>query len=283
MVSKSPKPPDPADTTRAQAQANKEAVRESALVNQIQQVTPFGTETFTGEIGTPERTRTVSLTPTGQQTLDAQQRIALALAGFGEDQLGTVRQAFQNPLSFEGLTPIPGREDLLAGAQGLEQATFDRGRNLLQPQFDEQRRSLEVQLANQGIPRGSQAFNDAFDRLDRAQNEAFENLSLSAVGAGRQEQSRLAGLAQALRQQDISETLALRSQPINELAALLQGAPAIGTPSFQAPAQFGVQAPDAAGAILADFNARQAQANQSQANLFGGLSGLGSIALGGLF
>src|SRR5690606_19668276 len=89
---------------------------------------------------------------------------------------------------------------------------------------------------------------------------------------------------QAQRQQGINETLTQRSQPLNELAALIQGAPAIGTPQFNTPAQYGVQPADVMGATAVNqqgrwnaYNAAQQQQNAMLSGLFG-LGGAGIIA-----
>lgn len=273
---------DPVAASNAQALANKEAVRESARVNQINQVTPFGTETYTGGIGKPNRTRTIELTPEGQQQLDYQNQIGSGLLGLGANNLvGQTTDALGQPLDFSGLQQISGAGDLQNQAAGLEQATYQRGLNLLQPQIDTARRREETRLANQGIAEGSDAWRRAWEDFDRGSQLQLENLALSSVGAGRQEQSRLAGLEQGIRQQQIGELLTERGQPINELSALLQGAPAIGLPQFQQPAQYAVQSPDLLGAygLNAQLGA-QRQANNSA--LWGaGIGALGSIG-GGL-
>ena len=55
----SSKPPqtDPQQIAAAQAQANRDAVVASAQYNQINEKTPFGDLTYSGELGTPGRTR----------------------------------------------------------------------------------------------------------------------------------------------------------------------------------------------------------------------------------
>lgn len=280
-----PSPPDPVATANAQAAANAAAVRESALVNQINQITPFGSETFTGEIGTPGRTRITALDPADAANLGTQRRIGAGLFGIGENALlGQAQGALGSPLDFSGLPQISGAGDLAGAAQPLEQATFQRGLNLLQPGLDQRERDLEVRLANQGIPRGSDAFNEATGNFERGRAQQLENLSLSSVGAGRAEQSRLFGLEQTARQQGLSELLTQRSQPINELSALLRGGPSIQGPQFAPPAQFGVAPPDVQGAINNAFAIQSQQAQQGNSDLFGGLFGLGQAAiLGGLF
>ena len=280
----SPSPPDPFATANAQAQANSAAVRESALVNQINQVTPFGTETFTGEVGEPDRLRTIALNPADQANLEQQRGISSGLFGVGQGSLLPQLQGQLGAgLDFSGLPQISGAADLAGAAQPLEQATFQRGLNLLQPGFERREEDLRVRLANQGIAQGSEAFTGAVDDFERSRQQQLENLSLSSVGAGRAEQSRLFGLEQAARQQGLSELLTQRTQPINELSALLQGAPSIQGPQFQPPAQFGVAPPDVQGAINNAFAIQSQQAGQQQSNLFGGLFGLGSAALLGGF
>lgn len=270
--------PDPVATAQAQGAANQAAVRESALVNQINQVSPFGTETYTGAIGSPGRTRTTALTPEGQQQLDLQNQIGTGLLGLGSNPLlSQVEGAVGTPLNFEGLQGISGAGDLEGQGAGLEQATFQRGQNLLQPDMDRQRDQLTTQLANQGIPEGSEAYNEAVGRMERGQQSQLENLALSSVGAGRAEQTRLAGLEQGIRQQQIQERLTERGQPINELAALLQGAPAIQGPQFQTPLQYNVgPAPYLSAQQLATGVGVSNAQNQGQigAGLLGGVGSL---------
>ena len=279
---KPPSPPDPVATTQAQAAANKEAVLESAKVNQIGQRTPFGDVSFTGRVGKPNRTRIVTLPADQQAALDQQNQLALSLSRFGNQLLPQVTSAFDQPLSFEGLTEIPGQDDLNAGAEAVERATFARARGLLDPVFSDQERALETRLVNQGLPQSGEAFRDQFEDFRRSKNEAFNNAALDSVRAGRAERSRLVGEGLGLRNQGLSERLTARSQPINELAALLQGSPAINAPNFAPPAQFGVQPADAIGAQQLNQNAQLAAfnaANQRQSGLFGGLFDLGAAGL----
>lgn len=279
-----PPAPDPAATAQAQAQANKEAVLESAKVNQINEVSPYGNLTYTGEIGSPERTRTLTLDPAQQQQLEGQRSLANALTSFGNNTLvPQVQSAFNAPLDFSGaygsntLFGAGADANLNAGAQAVERATFDRGLNLLQPEFDRQEDRLLSRLANQGIPQGTEAFGDAYQQFTSPRDQALENLALSAVGAGRNEQSRMINAGQALRQQDINEMLTQRSQPINELAALLQGAPAINNPQFGNPAQYQVAPGDIQGAIQNQYMGQMSAYNQGQANRSANLGGLFSL------
>jgi len=122
-------------------------------------------------------------------------------------------------------------------------------------------------------------------QFDQSANEAKLAAALSAIGAGGAEQSRLFNLAQQGRQQGINEQLLERTQPINELAAILQGSPAVGQPQFGQQAQYQVAPADVMGAQQMAYggqmNAYNA-ANQYNAAGMGGLYSLGGAVAGAL-
>jgi hypothetical protein len=67
-----PKPPDPIQTAQAQTNINTGALQSAAQLNQINQTGPFGSVTYSGAIGSPDRTQTTTLTPGMQGVLDGQ-------------------------------------------------------------------------------------------------------------------------------------------------------------------------------------------------------------------
>lgn len=120
---------------------------------------------------------------------------------------------------------------------------------------------------------------------ERSANDALLNAASQAVNQGMAEQAQQFGQALTGRQQGINETLTQRSQPLNELSALIQGSPAIQTPSFANTNAGQVQPADVLGANalsqsaqLAQFNAQ----NQQNAATQGGIFGLGSAGLSAL-
>lgn len=243
-----PKPPDPQDTAQAQVGANREAVRESALMNQISVNSPYGRQYYTGGIGTPGRALNIELTPGGERTRQSQEALAELISGYGAGSLG--------PAVMDRLSAGPG-------AAG--DAIYQRGLNRLEPQYDESQTLLESKLMSQGIPPGSRAWEQAMGQFGRQRSDAMENLALSSEIAG------------------FSEDRASRSQAINELSALLQGAPAIGSPATTSPGQYGVAAPDISGLISQEYAGNMAQANREAQMLGNVSSGLGQLASGFLF
>lgn len=272
-----PPPPDPYATAAAQSAANKDAVRESALVNQIGTIGPWGRTYYTGEIGSPDRAQVIELSPAAQQTFESQQDIARQLAGYGRQLAGQVSQG-PAELDLGNLPPAPWDQNLSEQAKALEDATYQRSYQMLKPEFDRRREELNNRLANMGITMGSEAYNTEQRRLADQQNRALNDLALASVGAGRQEQSRLFGLDSAARNAALSELLLKRTQPMNELSALLQGSPALATPQPASPGQYAVQPGNVQGAINTAYQGALQNYQQQQANrnaLMGNLFGLG--------
>ena len=88
-----PKAPDPMETARAQSMLDKEAILESAKHNQINQETPLGSVSWSGEIGSPDRTQTVTLSPEQQALLSQGQRTQAGVGGLIEALLPQVGHA----------------------------------------------------------------------------------------------------------------------------------------------------------------------------------------------
>jgi hypothetical protein len=167
-------------------------------------------------------------------------------------------------------------DDFVAEKHRQEEALMAR----LNPQLDRDRASLETRLANQGVVSGSEAHKQAFDAFGRQSNDARMQAILSAG----QEQNRLYDLEQrrvgqaneaiqgdyantmssdqaqqTLRQQALQEAMALRNQPLSELAQLLHGSsPTI--PQFQ-----GWDGPTVANTPIGEYFYRSAAMNQQAA------------------
>ncbi len=334
-----PPAPDPRVVAQAQGEANVESAIASALLNQQGIVGPEGTVRFeqTGgqQVGgnfVPQFTRITELTPEAQAQFEAQQALGLALTGLAQDQTGRIGTALgtgiesgqlpsltgpvtsntiQSELDLSALSPV--RQDFGEQARELEEATFQRGLNLLDPVFTRQEEDLERRLVERGLPIGSEAAEFARAPFRERRQQALNDLALQSVGAGRAEQGRLFGQQQALRSQQLAEALAggqfglgaqnqlfnqnaanaalsnaaraqgfqeqafERSLPINDIAALLGTSPGVAAPQFQATPAIGVQSPDIIGATLGSANIASnnfAAQQQARSGLLGGLFGL---------
>jgi hypothetical protein len=274
LTSSQPSPPDPVATANAQTQSNKDTAVYQSGINNPNEVTPFGNVNYTwGGVdgaGRPIYTRTESLTPQAQQTLNEQLQQDVALSRTGSNMLGRVDQTFNQP--------IPGLNDYQDNIKQAQDSVYNRNLTYLDPQFTNRENALRVQLANQGIGVGSEAWAKEFDQLGRDKTLAYGDARNQAVQAGSNEQNRLIALA-----------LQLRSQPLNELNAL-RSSSQVQQPQFQSFAPTQVAGTDVAGIINANYagQLQSAAAKQSGRNaLIGAVGQLGgaaaSFGLGGGF
>lgn len=90
-----PKPPDPVATAQAQSAINRADLGYAAGLNQINQTGPFGSVSYSGEIGSPNRTQTTTLTPGMQGVLDGQTQLTGGLTDLANQRLaGAPRSDF---------------------------------------------------------------------------------------------------------------------------------------------------------------------------------------------
>lgn len=245
-------------------------------------------------------TRTTSLGDSEQRQKDQRDYVAESLGNTAKNLAGQIPSTrfdlsgLSNVDEYQELGSFMQPDAYSADADKVEQATYDRLQNLMRPQREERNRALENRLAVMGHAAGGEAYGLEQDRYGRLSNEQDLNAALEAVRAGRGEQSRMFGQELAGRQQltteqlsklgaqrqergaQTSERLLERSQPFNELAAILQGSPAIQAPTSAAPAQYQVAPPDIQGLIQNQYNTKagnQASKKGGATSLIGTLGG----------
>lgn len=203
--------------------------------------------------GQDQWTQTTSLSPEQQRLYDLSTQAQTTYGEIGNSQLNAVKSALSQP----------DTTDYGAARKSALDAQMAR----LNPLYGQQEEGLRSRLINQGLTEGSEGWNRAFNQFNQGRNDAYIAADLNAgntVG------------------QQISQTTALRSRPLNEVAALLTGQQ-VQTPQAYAPTAANVAPTDVLGAYnqqyqgqLAAYNA----ANQNSAAATGGLFGLAGT-LGG--
>lgn len=295
-----PKPPESpnfAAAAEAQGVANQEAARQSAKYSNPWISTPYGSQTvdWSGNLsGDPEVPFVhQTLTPTGQASVEQQQQAELGLASTANEQTQAIRGLLNTPFNFSATpqqsldTSQIAKMPVNAGTTA-QQAILSR----LAPQQARNRQSVETQLINQGLRPGGEAYDNAIRLLGEQENDQLTQAALHGIGVdmGANQQ----GFNQALQsgtfgntaiQQALAQALTQRDVPINEITALLSGSQ-VQNPQFPgyqgtnvapSPLFAGTQAQ---GAWDMDQYAQQvAQRN----GLLGGLFGLGSAGVTGLF
>lgn len=253
-MGKSSSPPAAPDYTAA--------ANATAAGNRINQVTPYGSMTYSSSgndaSGNPQYTQTVNLAPDQQKLLDQQNKISLGLGSTMDQGLGYVQNALATPFD---TSKLPAQQ--INPGQTAQDAIMAR----LNPQFDRRQSALETQLANQGIGRGTEAWSNGMTDLNNARNDATSQAAMQGISVGDQ-----------ARQQALQEQSFLRNEPVNMLNAVRSGAQVTG-PQFSATPQGANYLGAAQSQYQADlggYNAQQAGNN----NMMSGLMGMGGAFLG---
>jgi hypothetical protein len=299
-----PKPPDPQDLARAQTQTNLDTAVANNRMGMVDQVTPWGTLTYetlydqpraTGAPGAPApaaprqtmvpeyssdgtffgmrpgttpsaaaptqsgsaamdvpRYRaTTTLSPEQQRLLDLSNQAQTNFGQLAVDQSARLGELLGMPVNLNN--------------EATEARLMELGRSRLDPALERRRETLRTNLSGQGIKEGSAAFDRAMSRAMEGENDAYNQLLLTG------------------RQQAVSEALAERNQPINEITALMSGSQ-VTSPQFQNIPTAQMPTVDRAGLEMARYGADANIYNQRQQgfqNIMGGLFGLGAGAMMG--
>lgn len=274
--SKAPPPPDYVGAANAQGAANIDAAKATGRINNPNVINPYGTQQVAWDGDTP--TITQALNPAQQSILDKETTGKQIIGDAGINIANQVKNSLGNPLDFSGLPQAPTsanrtRDDVVK-AMMARVDTDTAG----------QRDAKNSELIAAGIRPGTTAYQSAMTQIDRQYNDARNNAILAGTQAAGQDFSQ----NMATRQQAISDMLAQRDTPLNEIIALQSGSqvsnPFAGNLGFQGGMNVG--AAPIAGAVSNQGQAQQNIYNQQQAQMNGNiqagaglLGSLGSAAI----
>lgn len=238
-----PTPPNYKDLLKLATKYNKDTASFQTSLNRVNQNTPNGTLEFT-------------------QSKDADGNPVWTSTTTLSPEMQAIRDQ-----TVSGAGALAGRIAENAGAPldwSQQEAYLDdlTAKNL-DPVWDRNRQNLEQGLLDRGVQMGSDAYTRAVRDFEGSKSSAYNAANLGNFNSAIQSQ------------------LALRSQPINEMSALLNGT-SLTTPQFGSVAQTGVGGVDAAGIAQQGYaNEYGAWQDQRNANnqMLGGLFGAGANLL----
>lgn len=277
-----PSAPDPGYVGAQQTQSNVNTAVANSYLNRINQYGPQGSKTYTqggsqnvGGVDIPLWNEHTTLSPEQQNLYDTQTRVTQGAYDLADQYTGRIGEATRDAFNYEGLPGAPEYNEQYR----QQQRDQIIARN--QPQMDRDAEALRTRLANQGISLGSEAWNNAQDDYGRSVNDFRLGADIQSGTAAAQQY----GLEASTRDRAIQERANLRTQPINEVAALLGTGQGVQAPQFAPVPQVQVAPTDVSGNY---WNAYQGQVAQQQAAqrssnaAMGGLFGLGGSIIGGL-
>lgn len=275
--------PSAGKIAKAQTKSNQDTALYQAGLNQTDQVTPYGSLTYTSKGGgkgkPPHVTATTSLDPKVQAVVDALISTQGKVAGTAKT-LATQLPGSLVKIKSPKLQTSLGPDDFSSDRQRVEDTLFGE----LDQQSAKDRATLDASLADKGIAIGS----DAYTRATGDFQKSLSNNRTAAILNAGTEQNRMQQLAlnsagfgnNALTQQ-LQNQITGNNQNLNQVLSLTNGTQ-IQQPSFASTPQTGVGGTDVAGITQQGVNNATNAYNQQQQSLgsfFGTLGTLGSAAL----
>lgn len=249
-----PPAPDPVRTAQAQTESNRATAITQQGLNSVNQVTPYGSLNYsqngTWQDGTPRFTATQTLSPEMRNLFNLGTQTQGNIGRIGVEQSARLGDWLNKPFDVNGAV----------NTQISDQAT-----KLLDPIWKQREADAESKWMNRGVTPGSEAWSN----YSRDFNDSRDRSYTSAALAG--------------RGQAMTEALAQRNQPINEITALLSGSQ-VQQPNFTTTPSTAVAPTDVAGITQAAYQNSlvpwQAENDYNRA-LAGGLFGIAGTAAGG--
>lgn len=274
-----PKAPDPSQVIGQQTQSNIQTAIGNAWMNNTNQVTPYGNLTYNqiasrdvgGGYSVPQFEARTELTPAGQKLQDTQMAINQGTADLARSYVDRIGAATSQPFNYDGISQAQYDP-------AFRQHTYETILARAQPQLDRDQAALRQRLADQGIGLGDAGYETAM----RQYNQGLNDFRLGADLQSQQQAASDYNVQAANRARQIQEAAAMRSQPINEVAALLGTGSGVQAPQFVNTPQTQIQPTDTMAPYMAQYQAEMQQQQQAMSRnnaMTGGLFGLGGAAI----
>jgi hypothetical protein len=308
MVSQ-PNAPDPYRTAGAQNAQNAFASQFSTGSGNANEVNPYGSVSYNQSGQTPiytngrltgyapQWTKTTSLAPDQQKLLglETQSRYNLGTAGVEGSQ--RLRDALNKPVDPSQWTPwqtsLP-QQELRQDAGPTDRAAIEKAMmESYQRNVGPQEQAQEASLASRGLSPGATGYSQYQKTRDDSRAEAARQAYLASGNESRAAQAayndvgtQRFNMNQAansylnnLRGAQMQEAYQTRSQPINEITALMSGSQAT-IPQFQAFQGSPVAASNIGQYISDNYKNQAQQAAATNAGIFGLAGGLTKLGVG---
>lgn len=275
MCYDAPDPPNYAAAAQAQGAANVESAVAGSHLNNPNVINPYGSQTWVeGATDTSRPTMVQEFSPEQQMLYDKSVQTRGLMGDLGIQGAGALGQVIGQNIDMSALPAAPGdaaaTRDKVYNAM-MTRVNEDYGRNV-----DDK----NSQLIAAGIRPGTKAYDDAMNLIERGRNDARNQALLASSSEAQRDYQMDADR----RRTALSEMLAGRQTPLNEINALLSGSqvsnpfavPNAAQNTQVAPAPVFGAAQAQYGADLNNYNAQQA----GMGNIMSGLFGLGSAAVG---
>lgn len=274
MCYDAPDPPDYGAAATAQGAANVESAVAGSRLNNPNVINPYGSQTWVeGATDTSRPTMVQELSPEQQALYDKSVQTKSILGDLGIQGSQALGDVIGQNLDLSRLPAAPG--DAAATRDQVINAMMSRVNEDVDRSIDQRNSDLIAA----GIRPGTEAYDNAMAQIERGRTDARQQ----AIIASGSEAQRDYQMDADRRRTALSELLAGRQTPLNEINALMSGSqvsnpfavPNAAQNTQVAPAPIFGAAQAQYGADLGAYNAQQA----GMGNIMSGLFGLGSAAI----
>jgi len=233
---------------------NRENASAQTRLNNPNVNNPYGSQNVTYDAnGNP--TITQSLNPYEQRLLDQERDIDYQ----SNQTIGGLQQQanknFSQPLDFNGISEIPGQEDLAGARKRVEDQLYQGYSARLNERFKQDDESFRQRMANEGVSEGSEKYNRLFGQYKQSQTDANQQALNAATEQGGAEQERYYNQGLTSRQQGINERMTQRRAPLDEMGGLIGMRRGSQNPQFQGYDAGQISAVDSAGIAAGMYGA----------------------------
>lgn len=282
-ASSSPPQFNAAGASQQQTQSNVQTAAANAYAGAQNQYTPYGNLIYTEGTGhdvggthLPEFSVTQTMSPSQQAIYDKQTGLQNQALGLGQQVIGQVGQSVNTPLNYSGMqnisAPISGNQS------DYQKQAYDALTSRSTQDLDRQQEATKIQLANQGLNPGTDAYNNGLLPIMREYTDASNQATINAnqlAGQNISQQGQVMSQQQGLRNQQISEMMQKRNQPLQDYQALMGFSGGNTQPNYAPSIPYQVANTDMIGPQIAQY--------QGQVNAYNQQLGAGNAAMGGMF
>lgn len=274
MCYDAPDPPNYAAAAQAQGAANVESAVAGSHLNNPNVINPYGTQTWVeGAKPTDRPTMVQELSPEQQALYSQSLQTKGLLGGLGIQGATALGDVIGQNLDLSSLPAAPG------DAAGTRDQVINAMMSRVNEDVDRSIDQKNSDLIAAGIRPGTEAYDNAMAQIERGRTDARQQAIIAAGSEGQRDYQMDADR----RRTALSEMLAGRQTPLNEINALMSGSqvsnpfavPNAAQNTQVAPAPVFGAAQAQGAADLNSYNAQQA----GMSNAMSGLFGLGSSAI----
>ena len=238
MSKSAPKAPDYEAAAREQAQSSREVTEQQTWANRPDQVTPFGTQSWSNELQWDPSTQqylnrwtqNTTLNPLSQEALDSQMRLTRDRSQLAEGLTGRMQNEYGQRMAWEGFDPLAATPEAqqynvgqLQGSvdtsnlQGVDpsqryyqqagDAAYNQWAQRAMPAQAAETDAARTRLYNMGLKEGDPAYDAEMAKVRMSQGDQQRQAAFDATKMAGAEASRMYGMDQGTRNMQMQELM----------------------------------------------------------------------------